>query len=61
MMLLTDNRELADAASQHMPRVNLSTTNKTTRDVNLNFLSGGGPDKNLLMGQSPTQNKKSVR
>lgn len=37
-MLLSDNRELIDFAQQHMPRVNLSTTNKTTRDVNLNFL-----------------------
>ena len=38
MMLLTDNRELVEVAQQHMPRVNLSTTNKTTRDINLNLL-----------------------
>lgn len=29
MMLVTDNRELIEVAQQHMPRVNLSTTNKT--------------------------------
>ena len=38
MMLLTDNREMAEIAQQHMPRVNLSTTHKTTKDQNLNFL-----------------------
>jgi hypothetical protein len=36
MALVTDNRELIEVA-QHMPRVNLSTTNKT-REVNLTLL-----------------------
>ena len=38
IMLVTDNQELIEAAQQHMPRINLSTTNKTTRDINLNLL-----------------------
>ena len=40
MMLVTDNRELVEAAQ--LPRVNLSTTNKTTREINLNNLMMGG-------------------
>ena len=57
MLLSTDNRELVDFAQQHMPRVNLSTTNKTTRDVNLNFLeqqtSGGA-----AIGNTTQQSKQ---
>jgi len=37
-MLQTDHRDMIDFAAQHLPRVNLSTTNKTTRENNLNFL-----------------------
>lgn len=39
-MLVTDNRELVEVAQHHMPRVNLSTTNKTKQ-----VLIGLGSDR----------------
>ena len=34
MDLVTDNREMVEVAQMHIPKVNLSTTNKTTRENN---------------------------